>query len=203
MKPSNKKFFYFPTYISLVALLALPLGVAQAKEQLFVPINDSWKSVQPDKKFFGGTDKNVAEFIPVQENEDKWTRRITIKQMPDKKISSEKYLDEIQNDLEKSDECTKVATVEPVEKGDKKGFEESVLTFQCLQKDGSSKIFMAKAMESASGVYEVRYSFITDNKGNYNGKALKDYLTQDVVLFMQVVELCDNDIPDRACPLMK
>ncbi len=202
MKASNHKPSHLPLYISLVALTALPLQIAQAKEQLFVPINDGWKSVQPDKKFFGSTDKNVTEFIPASEADDGWTKRITIKEMPGKKTSSDTYADDIQTEIEKSGQCTKSATAEPVERPDK-GFEESVITFQCLQKDGSSKIFMSKTMESPSGLYEVRYSFITDAKGMYSGKTLKDYLWQDVVQFMQLVQLCDNDSKDRACPLMK
>ncbi len=202
MRARNKKPSNASLYISLVALLVLPLGIAQAKEQLFVPVNDTWKAVQAEKKLFGGTDKNTVEFIPAAEKDDAWTKRITIKQMPGKKVSSDVYADDIQTEIEKSGQCTKSATAEPVERPDK-GFEESVITFQCLQKDGSSKIFMSKTMESPSGLYEVRYSFITDKKGMYSGKTLKDYLWQDVVPFMQLVELCDNDAKDRACPLMK
>lgn len=202
MRARNKKLLNASLYISLVALLASPLGIVQAKEQLFVPVNDTWKSVQAEKKMFGRSDKNTLEFIPTAEKDDTSTKRITIKQMPGKKVSSDVYADDIQTEIEQSGECTKSATAEPIERPDK-GFEESVITFQCLQKDGSSKIFMSKTMESPSGLYEVRYSFITDNKGMYNGKTLKDYLWQDVVPFMQLVELCDNDAKDRACPLMK
>lgn len=202
MRARNKKLLNTSLYISLVALLASPLGIVHAKEQLFVPVNDSWKAVQAEKKLFGGTDKNTIEFIPVSEKDDTWTKRITIKQMPGKKVSSEVYADDIQTEIEQSGECTKFATAEPIERPDK-GFEESVITFQCLQKDGSSKIFMSKTMESPSGLYEVRYSFITDKKGMYEGKKLKDYLWENVVPFIQLVELCDNDIKDRTCPLMK
>lgn len=204
MKASNHKPSRIPLYISLVALMSLPLGVAQAKEELFVPINDTWKEAQPEKKVLAirTEGKKVTEFIPAEEKEDAWTRKITLKEMPGKKTSSEIYADDIQTEIEESGKCTKSSTAEPVERPDK-GFEESVITFQCLQKDGSSKIFMSKTMESPVGLYEVRYSFLTDKKGMYNGKSLKDYLWQDVVVFMQLVQLCDNDDKNRICPLMK
>ena len=188
--------FRIPFVISLAATLVLPLIIttAHAQETIFVPINNNWKAAAQ-------LDKNTTEFIPSIEKDESWTRRVTIKEMPGKKVSSEIYAANLQNEIKQSGQCTKFATVKPVETPDK-GFEESVMTFQCLQKDGSSKVLMSKTMESPSGVYEVRYSFITDTKGQYNGKNLKDYLSEEVVMFIQLVQLCDNNVKDRACPLM-
>jgi hypothetical protein len=194
------RFRFSVYYISLAIALAFPVAKTLAQEQLFVPINNTWKAVQSENKFFGSADNDVQEFIPNNEEDKTWTKRITLKEMPGKKISSDKYADDIQSEIEKTGQCTKSVTAEPVEKKHP-GFEESVITFQCLQKDGSSKIFMSKTMESPSGLYEVRYSFVTDVNGMYSGKTLKNYLWEDVVEFMQLVQLCDNETKDRACPL--
>lgn len=192
MRSTNK----FLLNLFLVGLLMSPINLAQAKEQLFVPINNTWKAVQSKEG------KGAKEFIPTAEQEQNWSKRVTIKEMPGNKLSSDKYADEMQAEIEKSGQCTKFVTAEPIEKKGK-GFEESVITFQCLQKDGSSKIFMSKSIESPLGLYEVRYSFVTDSKGMFNGKSLKNYLWEDVVEFMQLVTLCDDSVKDRACPLMK
>lgn len=193
-------------YLTLVISLAFTTEIAQAKEQLFVPLNNTWKAVQSENNFWGKSDKeknkDIKEFIPSNEEDKSWTKRITITQMPGKEVSSDKYAHDIQTEIEKSGQCTKSVTAEPVEKKHK-AFEESVITFQCLQKDGSSKIFMSKTMESPTGLYEVRYSFVTDTNGMYSGKTLKNYLWEDVVEFMQLVQLCDNELKDRVCPLIK
>lgn len=165
-----------------------------AQERLFVPIHTGWKSIH--------TDKQISAFIPTAENDNAWSRQITIKKMPNNNISPELYEDNIQAEMEKSESCTKYATAEPI-KILNKYFTESVLTFQCLQENGSSKIFMSKALNNTTDLYEVRYSFITDDKGMYNNISLKAYLAQYVSPFMQLVTLCDDSIKERRCPLVK
>ncbi len=181
------------TVLSLT-LVFLSMGIAQAKEKLFVPVDDTWKSI-PSKN------KNIKEFIPMNEKESAWTRIITVKEMPGNKISSDSYALSVQELVKKSEQCMKYVTAPPVKRPEK-GFEESVITFQCLQKDSKYKTFISKTMESPSGLYEVRYSFISDTKGKYKNKLLKDYLLEDVIVFMKSVTLCDDSIKDRACPVV-
>lgn len=175
-------------------LLVMP---ASADEQLIASISTDWKALQLQKKNNGNT--KISEYIPANETEKKWSRKITFTQINDPKLDPLEYATKLQNQIKEKEHCKNTlaseAKLRPVN-----NYDATVVTVSCTKQDATHEVNMIKVIRGESNLYIIDYTVLTDSHGTYENLPIKQFLWNDVAPFMQRVLVCDDKLPNRGCP---